>query len=252
MTVLLVDDELPVRAALRHALSQQQQVTVVGEAGDGLQAIEAIEQLRPDLVLLDVQMPGCDGFEVLEQVPPDQHPVVVFVTAHERYALRAFEAHAIDYVHKPFDDLRLLAAVDRARQWLGIRDPERLEPLLADVAATRRRDRFVVKQSGRLRLVAATEVAWIEARGNYVHLHHPDATFLVRTTISTLEKSLDPRRFVRVHRSAMVALAQVVERRRQPGGGHALLLRNGELVPLGRTFRAAFDAAWQAGGTDDD
>lgn len=251
MTVLLVDDEPLVRAAMRHELANAPALAIVGEAGDGLQAIAAIETLRPDLVLLDVQMPGCDGFEVLEHVSPEQHPVVVFVTAYEHYALRAFEAHAVDYVHKPFDDARLVAAVERARQWLGkgagVGAENRLSPLLADIASTRRRDRFVVKHAGRLRMVAAAEVHWMQARGNYVHLHHPDGTFLVRETISSLDASLDARRFLRVHRSAIVALPEVVERSRLPSGDHSLRLRNGDRVPIGRTFRAAFDAAWKAG-----
>jgi len=248
LTVLLVDDEPPVRAALRQALVGQRDLTVVGEAGDGLAAIVAIEELRPDLVLLDVQMPGCDGFDVLAQVDAQALPIVVFVTAYEQYALRAFEAHAIDYVLKPFDDARLLAAIARARQWLGRRtipDPNRLSPMLADVAAGRRRDRFIVKHAGRLRLVPAAEVHWIEARGNYVHLHHADGTFLLRETIAALATTLDPARFVRVHRSAIVALPEVVERERLPGGDHAMRLRNGATVPLGRAFRAEFDAKWR-------
>lgn len=246
--MMLVDDEPLVRAALRAALGEQAGFTIVGEAGDGLAAIEAIERLRPDLVLLDVQMPGCDGFEVLAQLADEARPVVVFVTAYEQYALRAFDAHAVDYVLKPFDDARLLAAVERARTWLGRRaagEADRTPALLAEVAARRRRERFVVRHAGRLRLVHAAEVAWIEARGNYVHLHHADGPFLLRETLHELAATLDARRFVRVHRSAIVALPEVVERERLPGGDHQLRLRDGAHVPLGRSFRAAFDAAWR-------
>lgn len=248
LRVLLVDDEPLVRSALQQALANQPDLTIVGEAGDGFAAIEAIERLRPDLVLLDVQMPGCDGFDVLAQVDPDALPVVVFVTAYDQYAVRAFDAHAVDYVQKPFDDARVRAAVARAREWLGRRPavaPSPLAPLLAEVASTRRRDRFIVKHAGRLRLVPAQEVTWIEARGNYVHLHHAEGTFLARETVAALAETLDPHRFVRVHRSAIVALPEVLERERLPGGDGALRLRDGSRVPLGRTFRASFDALWR-------
>lgn len=249
--VLLVDDEPLVRAGLRDVLAQQPGVTIAGEAGDGLAAVDAIERLRPDLVFLDVQMPGLDGFGVLANVDPAQRPAVVFVTAFEQYALRAFDAHAIDYLLKPFDDARLLAALARAMTWLerepraGERAAERTAPLLADVARTRGRDRFVVKHAGALRLVLAADVAWIEARGNYVHLHAPGGPFLLRETLSVLGDSLSAERFVRVHRSAIVALVEVIAAERQPSGDHELVLGDGARVPLGRSHRDAFFARWR-------
>tara|TARA_R110002096_G_scaffold104428_9_gene230116 strand:+ start:1463 stop:2230 length:768 start_codon:yes stop_codon:yes gene_type:complete len=245
--ILIVDDEPLVRAGIRDVLLDQAGIELVGEAGDGLSAITLIEQVQPDLVFLDVQMPGCDGFEVLSQLDPETRPAVVFVTAYEQYALKAFDAHAIDYLLKPFDDPRLLAALDRARTWLSRRPaPRQAVPELLDaVAASRGRDRFIVKHAGRLRMIPANEVEWIEARGNYVHLHHPDGSFLIRETLASLADSLDANRFARVYRSAIVALSEVVEVAKRPSGDQELILRSGARVPLGRSYRQSFHAAWQ-------
>ena len=245
--VLLVDDEPLVRRGLRDVLGTQPGLTIVGEAGDGLAAVEACENLQPHLMFLDVQMPGLDGFGVLQHLDPTSRPAIVFVTAYDQYAVRAFDAHAIDYLLKPFDDARLLAALERALAWLGRGRPdhEALPSLLADVSATRPRDRFVVKHAGRLRLVPASEVEWIEARGNYVHLHHQDGAFLLRETLTSLTATLDARRFLRVHRSAIVAIGEVLEVARQPGGEQELRLRSGARVPLGRSHRAEFERAWR-------
>lgn len=245
LRVLLVDDEPHVLRLARDVLSTQADVAVVGEAGDGPAAIDAIEALRPDVVLLDVQMPGCDGFEVLAALEPERRPVVVFVTAFEQYALRAFEARAVDYLLKPFDDERLLSAVARARSWVE-RGAADVDGLLDDVAGTRSRERFVVRQAGRVRVLPAHEVRWIEARGNYVHLHHAHGAFLLRETIRALADTLDPRRFVRVHRSAIVALPEVRELVRQDSGAHVLRLATGEEVPLGRSYRPQFERRWRA------
>jgi two-component system LytT family response regulator len=246
LRILLVDDEPLVRAHERDFLAAQPAVSIVGEAGDGPAAIEAIERLKPAVVLLDVQMPGCDGFEVLEQLDPADRPTVVFVTAWQEYALRAFEAHAVDYLLKPFDEQRLLAAVERARVWCAAknRTSDAVPGLLATIAGQRRRDRFVVRQVGRVRVVPTSEVEWIEARGNYVHLHHAGGPSLVRANISDLAVSLDPERFVRVHRSAMVALAAVDDLRRLPSGATELRLASGAAVPLGRSYREAFSRLW--------
>lgn len=247
--VLIVDDEPLVRVGLRATLAQQAGVEIVGEAGDGLAAIEAIEKLAPHLVFLDVQMPGCDGFEVLAQLDAEQRPAVVFVTAYEQYALKAFDAHAIDYLLKPFDDPRLLDALARARTWLDREPPAPqggVPALLDEVAETRGRTRFVAKHGGRLRMVPANEVEWIEARGNYVHLHHAEGPFLIRETLTSLESTLNPERFQRVHRSAIVALDSVVEVAKRPGGDEELRLRSGQLVPLGRSYRSAFHRTFRS------
>lgn len=249
LRILLVDDEPLVRAQVRDVLAAQPAVTIVGEAEDGLTAIDAIERLKPAVVLLDVQMPGCDGFEVLEQLEPNDRPRVVFVTAWQEYALRAFAAHAVDYLLKPFDDQRLLAAVERARVWCTAqnRAGDAVPGLLATISGQRRRDRFVVRQAGRVRVVQATEVEWIEACGNYVYLHHSSGPSLVRASIHELAASLDAQRFVRVHRSAIVALEAVDELRRLPSGATELRLASGAAVPLGRSYRQAFARLWAEG-----
>lgn len=243
---LLVDDEPLVRRGLCEYLAACDGVEVVGEAGDGIAAVQQIEELRPDLVFLDVQMPGLDGFEVLAQIEPERRPVVVFVTAFDQYALRAFEAHAIDYLLKPFDEDRFRTAMERARTWLAKAQGQRatgVSALLDEVGRVRRADRFVVKHAGRLRLVPADEVEWIEARGNYVHLHHTEGPFLLRETLAALQESLDPARFVRVHRSAIVAMPAVRDLERLPAGDHELRLRSGARVVLSRGYRAEFERA---------
>ncbi|MBL8860579.1 MAG: response regulator transcription factor [Planctomycetes bacterium] len=245
MRVLIVDDEPIARAGLRTTLSAQPGVEVAGEAADGLSAVEAVERLRPDLVFLDVQMPGLDGFGVLHALAPEDRPAVVFVTAYEQYALRAFDAHAIDYLLKPFDEERLLAALARAATWLACRTGgAQVAALLSDVSATRGRDRFVVKHGGALRLVRAEEIEWVEARGNYVHLHTREGAFLLRETLSALEQALPAERFQRVHRSAIVALPAVAAVKRLPSGDHEITLRSGARAPLSRSFRSAFVARW--------
>ncbi len=245
LRVLLVDDEPIVRAGLRATLGAQPGVEIVGEAGDGLAALEAIERLRPDLLFLDVQMPGLDGFGVLHGLAAPDRPAVVFVTAFEQYALRAFDVHAIDYLLKPFDEERLLAALARAATWIaGSRGGARIDALLSEVSAARGRDRFVVKHGGALRLVRGEEIEWIEARGNYVHLHTSGGTFLLRETLGALEQALAAERFQRVHRSAIVALPAVQAVKRLPSGDHEITLRNGARVPLSRSFRGAFVARW--------
>jgi two-component system, LytTR family, response regulator len=244
--VLLVDDEPLVRAGSRDVLAAQPDFVVVGEAGDGLAAVAAIETLQPDLLLLDVQMPGLDGFGVLAQLEPTNRPAVVFVTAYEQYALRAFDAHAIDYLLKPFDERRLLAALDRARTWLQRRgDGPPLDALLQSVHADRGRDRFVVKHGGRLRLVQAAEIRWIEARGNYVHLHTDDGAFLLRETLTMLAAQLPAERFLRVHRSAIVAIPEVQDLQRTKAGDYELRLRGGDVVPMSRAHKAAFVERWR-------
>jgi two-component system, LytTR family, response regulator len=241
VTVLLVDDEPLVRQGLRHQLDAAGAVRIVGEAGDGLAAVAAIEALRPQIVFLDVQMPELDGFQVLQHVDTDVLPVVVFVTAFDRYALRAFEVHAVDYLLKPFDEQRLLTALARARQRLDGADQRTVPDLLEADRRQRGLATFCARAGSRLRLVRAAEVEWLEAAGNYVRLHHPDGQFLVRGTLRQCEQGLDPQRFVRVHRSAIVNLDAVIDRARRPGGDFSLRTRHCGELTLSRTHRPAFE-----------
>jgi len=248
--VLVAEDEPLVRAGLREDLAAEPGLVIVGEARDGREAVEAIERLKPDLLLLDVQMPELDGFEVLEHVGVDAVPAVIFVTAHERYALRAFEAQAVDYLLKPFDRARLARALARAREWLARRPRgeggRMLRRLLDRVRRERGLERLPVRHGGRIRLLPVAEIEWIEARGNYVHLHHPEGAFLLREPIGRLAGALAPA-FVRVHRSAAVRVAAVVELTRVPGGDYELRLRSGARVVLARTRHAAFERAFAGG-----
>lgn len=241
LRVLLVDDEPLARRALRADCARMDDVEVVGEAEDGERALLAIERLRPDLVLLDVQMPGLDGFEVLAQLEPVDRPAVVFVTAFDAYALRAFEVHAVDYMTKPFDFARLCEAIARARERVAARTAA-VDALLDDTPS-RRADRFVVRHAGRLRSVAVDEVEWIEARDNYVQLHHADGVFLLRHTLAALERSLANAGFVRVHRSALVRTAAVVDWKRTESGDLTVRMRSGAEVAMSRSHREAFEAA---------
>lgn len=241
--VLLVDDEPLVREGVRNVLARQPGIEIVAEARDGLEALDAIERFRPDLLFLDIQMPALDGFGVLQSLEESQRPTVVFVTAYEQYALRAFDAHAVDYLLKPFDDARLLKALERALQW--IERGSASDPRVSALLRARKRQRFVVKHGGRFQLVQADDVHWIEARGNYVHLHASGGPFLLRETLTALADTLDPQRFVRVHRSALVDGNRVQSMRRQPSGDYELTLTSGERIPLSRSYRDAFLELWK-------
>lgn len=246
LRVLVVDDEPLSRDRLRGALAGEPGIVVVGECPDGPTAVAAIRRERPDLVLLDVQMPGLDGFEVIEAVGPAAMPPVIFVTAFDDFAVRAFEVHAVDYLLKPFDDDRLRAALARAR---AHREDAgslagRLRALLAErgqgpeaAPAGGYARRLMVRRGATLRYVPLDEVEWIEAADNYVRLHGGGGTHLVRMTLRELETRLDPADFARIHRSAIVRLAAIREIRPWAGGDYLAVLRSGREVRISRTHR---------------
>ena len=180
---------------------------------------------RPDLLLLDVRMPGANGFALVEELHVTPMPYVIFVTAHAEHAVEAFDAEAVDYLLKPFDEERLARALDRAREGIARRRP------------ARRLDRFAVVLGRRTRYVPAADVDWIEGSGNYAKLHVGKETHLVRTTLSSLDEELDPGRFARVHRSAIVALDRVRELQSLGGGEYRVVLRDGTLVPMSQRYR---------------
>jgi len=244
LRVLLVDDEPLARRALRADCARLDDVEVVGEAEDGERAVLAIETLRPDLVLLDVQMPSLDGFEVLAQLAPEARPAVVFVTAFDAYALRAFDVHAVDYLTKPFDFARLREAIARARHRLATSATGR--DALLDDTPPRRVDRFVVRHAGRMRTVEVEEIEWIEARDNYVQLHGEGGPFLLRHTLGALERSLANAGFVRVHRSALVRIAAVVDWKRTESSDFVVRMRSGAEVAMSRGHREAFEGAMRS------
>jgi len=245
--VLIVDDEPAARSGLRVLLDREPDVEVVGESPDGPTALADIETLAPDLVLLDVQMPGMDGFEVLAAVRPERRPHVIFVTAFDHYALEAFHVHALDYLLKPFSDARFheaiahAAAQVRSRELTSIRSRlnEFLDRLQRLPSQRVRPDRLAVRDGDRVRLVDPARIRWIEAKQDYAELHTADGTHLIRRTMHELEDELDPSWFVRIHRSTLVNLREVVELRPLFRGEYDVLLRDGTELRLSRRRRDA-------------
>lgn len=245
LRVLLVDDEELARRGLRDFLDDEPDVEIVGECASGGEAVTAIRELVPDLVLLDVQMPGMNGFEVLERLPPPL-PTVVFVTAWDRYALQAFDAHAVDYLLKPVERQRFRRALARTRQAVESGRPgdssarlAELVALLAPSGGARRR--FMVKAGGKIRLIRAEEIRWIEAAGNYARLHTSDGRHSIRETMQSLEQQLDPAQFLRIHRSYIVNLDEVREIQHWVKGDLMVMLRAGGTLPLSRAYRSRLE-----------
>lgn len=254
--VLIVDDEPAARARIRRLLKDESDVDVVGESTDGASAVRAVVELKPDVVFLDIQMPESDGFDVLERLPRDQRPLVVFVTAYDQYALRAFEVHALDYLLKPFDAERFRASFARVRERLA-RDQrteaglvrsllEELKSGRADLeklvrGAPRHLDRIMVRSSGKITFVKVAELDWLEASGNYVRLHTARGSHLIRETLSGLESRLDPNQFVRIHRSTIVNLDRVKEMQPWFSGDYLVILHSGVKLKLSRSFREAIE-----------
>lgn len=242
---LIVDDEPLATDLLRTMLERAPDLEVVGECENGLQAVASILELSPDLVLLDVQMPDLDGFGVLEAVRDAGAalPVVIFVTAFDQYALRAFGVHAVDYLLKPCDPERLAAALEHAHVKLVRRELEelnaRVSELLSEVRSTRKSylERFVVQGSERVYFVPAAEVDWIEAAANYLQLHAGKSAHRVRATMARVEERLDPRQFVRISRSSIVNLSRVRELQTWFHGEYKVILRDGTSLTLSRTYR---------------
>lgn len=242
---LIVDDEPLAREGLRVRLSLERDIELVGEAGDGPTAVSLIKRQLPDLVLLDVQMPGMGGFDVLAQIPQDQMPAVIFVTAHDRYALKAFDVYAVDYLLKPLDGTRLRRAVDRVRKGLArgsVPGQDEVTSLLASrdrqvPAAGQFARRWAVREDDRFVLLRVEEVDWIEAAANYVRFHARGRAYTLRLTMAVLEQSLDPRRFARIHRSTIVNLDRVREIKPEWHGDYDVVLTTGETLRLGRRYR---------------
>lgn len=236
LRVLIVDDESPARAKLRRYLKDDERVKVVGESANGEDAVRDIETLQPDVVLLDVRMPVLDGFDVLEALEVEAFPYIIFVTAHDEHAVRAFDVRALDYLLKPVDRKRLGAAIDRAIE---------LGPGSQDLAGERGvpdaekppLTRFLVRERGRLLLVSTADVDWIGAAGNYVELHAGRNTHLVRGSLTELESRLPADRFARVHRSTIVNLDRVKELQPESHGDLVIILADGTKVRLSRRYR---------------
>jgi two-component system LytT family response regulator len=235
MRTLIVDDEAPARERLKRYLTSLEGVEVIGEAKDGVQAVEMIEAQAPELVLLDIQMPGLDGFGVVEAL--EDPPAIIFVTAYDQYAIRAFEIHALDYLLKPFSRERLAKAIHRAREALAEEKDlgAQLRPLLEGLAAEGRYlTRLAVRDRECIRVLDADEVDWIGIEDEQVIVHAGEQAYPIRRTLTELEARLDPKRFFRAHRSAIVNLDRVQEIIPWFKGGHILRLTTGAEVDLSR------------------
>ncbi len=228
----IVDDEPFARERVRRMLSGDEEIEIVGEAGDGIEAVSIIKETRPALVFLDVQMPGKDGFEVLAELAENETPIIIFLTAFDRYAVKAFEAAALDYLLKPFDEERLQKAVERAKAQLD--DKSETETSRIFKTDEGFLDRVLVKKGGRVFFFKTDEIEWIEAYGNYVRLHFELATHLLRETISSLEAQLDSQKFVRVHRSGLVNLTRIREIETLSGGRARIILKSGAEIVASR------------------
>ena len=237
LRTVLVDDEVLARLALRQALATHDEVEIVGECGNAAEAKQVVRALQPDLLFLDIQMPGMDGFELLHELAPDRLPLVVFATAFAEYALRAFDAMALDYVLKPIDQARFDQAMARVnRHWQGLHaaagtanEPASIESYL---------QRLSVRHGEHIRVLAVDDIDWIRADGNYLHIHIGSVHYLHRDTLRHLMAQLDPTRFLRIHRGTLVNLARIREVHPMFKGGAEVVLHDGTRLELSRRFRA--------------
>ena len=239
---LVVDDEPLARERLTSLLSAEADMEVVGQCRDGEEAVKAIIEQSPDLVFLDVQMPAMNGFEVIEQVGSERMPLVIFVTAYDQHALKAFQVRALDYVLKPFDRERFQEATQRARAHIQRDETGDLGRRLLALVKDLRRDqpkteRLVVKSGGRLFFLRTDEIDWIEAAGNYVRLHVGNTSHLLRETMNAIEGRLDAEKFFRIHRSRIVNMERIQEMQPWLNGEYAVVLRTGTRLTLSRGYR---------------
>ena len=240
--VVIADDELLARKFIRRMLKQDPEVEIIAECSNGAEAVATIRKEKPDLVLLDVQMPEMDGFAVLDAVRLDHLPEIIFTTAYESYAIRAFELHALDYLLKPFDQVRFKAALKYAKERFHSQHEEdkRLQvgTLLESIRAQQEYlDRIIIRADGRITFLNTREIDWIEADDKYVHLHTGKNAKMVRQTLAAIESQLDPKKFLRVHRSAMVNVDRIKELQPLFNGEHSLILDDGTRLTLSRKYK---------------
>jgi two-component system LytT family response regulator len=228
LRAIIADDEPLARARLRRLLGNERDVEVIAECGDGAATVKAIRELRPDVVFLDIEMPELGGFEVLAALDQTTLPAIVFVTAYDAHAIRAFDEQALDYMLKPVDAERLHRSIDRVRR----QPPARMFP-----------ERIAVRSRGRISFIATNDVIYIEAAGNYARVHTSAGHHLLRETLANLETKLDPKRFVRIHRSTIVNVAAVRELRPSLGGDAIVVIADGKELALSRTYRERAAAA---------
>ncbi len=240
--VIIVDDEPLAREKIRDMLKDDSSIEVVAECASGSKAVTAIEKLTPDLLFLDIQMPQMDGFDVLKAIPQEKLPHVIFVTAHDQYALKAFEVYALDYLLKPFDRERFGTALKRAKSQVR-RDQNNqvnagILALLDELQESNRYvDRLVIKNTGRIHFLKTVDIDWVEAEGNYVRIHVGKESHLLREPISSLETQLNAKKFLRVHRSTIVNLDRIHELQPWFHGEYRIILKDGTQLMLSRSYR---------------
>ena len=254
--ILIVDDEPLAREIVGVLLARDPEVEVVGECANGVEAIEAIRRTRPDIVFLDIEMPEVGGIDLADRLGPEEMPVLVFVTAFDRYATRAFEVEALDYLLKPFSDQRFVETLERAKRRVRGERLNELAEKVADLSAELQKsetgstpsprehlERLAVKSGGRTVFVKAAEIRWIESQDYYVRLHTAAGSHLLRASLASLDERLDPRRFLRIHRKAIVNVEEVRELEPLPGGAWAVVLSDGVVLRISRSRRRAVDEA---------
>jgi two-component system, LytTR family, response regulator len=239
---LIADDEPLARERITRLLSSESDVQIVSQCRDGLETLTSIKCSKPDLAFLDIEMPEIDGLAILREIPPDVTPVIIFTTAYDHYAIQAFEAHALDYLLKPFDEERFRRALQRARAHLeNLRSKDLAERLLAALEEARptttEGDRLVIKSGGKVVFLKLEEIDWVEAAANYVHIHAGTEGYYMRETMNSFEARLDASRFIRIHRSTIVNLAKIKELQPCNNGEFIVVLRNGKELSLSRGFR---------------
>jgi two-component system LytT family response regulator len=247
LRVLIVDDEMLARQRVEDLLRKEANLDVVGEATTGDEAIEAIRRLRPELVFLDVQMPGRTGLEVVEELGAEEMPATIFTTAFDQYALKAFDLAAVDYLVKPFDDDRFAQALRRARRSIELEEVGRMTKQLVELlqeretaavpASSQYLERISVESRGQIRVVPVSKVDYITASGPYAELHVGERTFAIREKMQTLEERLDPSAFFRIHRSAIVRLDRIDTLLHAAGGDYAVRLKDGTELSVSRSRR---------------
>ena len=240
LRVLIVDDEPLIRAGIRHGLAGMDQVEIVAECGSGTEAMQLLSSQPVDLVLLDVQMQDCTGLDVVERIGPDRMPAVIFVTAYDEYAVKAFELNAVDYLLKPFDDMRLRRSVERAGQRIAALHQTDLAAQLQALLDSRSRkwpERIVVKDGERFDFVSVESIDWIESANNYVQLHCGSRHHLLSESLTNLEGRLNPARFLRIHRGRIVNLSRIEAIHPLMGGTYELELRSGTRLTTGRQYK---------------
>jgi two-component system LytT family response regulator len=246
---LIVDDEPLARQTLRELLVPDPEIEIIGECKSGLEAVNFIRQQAPDLLFLDIQMPGMNGFEALARIEHQQIPAIIFVTAFDQYALKAFEVHALDYLLKPFSDKRFAEALRQAKSNVELREINQLsQSLLALLGERAGREtinvkrksfltRFMIRSGGRVAFIKADDVDWIAADDYYIKLHVSGKSHLLRLSMNELEEKLDPNRFLRIHRSTIINFERVKELQQHPNGEYVVILKNGTELKLSRSRR---------------